>query len=913
MIIEKVELENFISHKRTVIDFEPGVTVIVGPNGAGKTSIVDAISFALLKEHSRGTKLSNLVNRRALSAKVRVYFLVNGIRYMVERSISKSSIIEDRASSTAYLYKYEDKGLRLIARGDRTVHQELQKILGINPRTLIYSVIVRQGEIEQLITAQPWKRKEIISSLLGLSTIEKVYERMREIINHFKHERDVIEKEIISAKQINEFIKAKEREKEELKNKLNRIINQKQAVEAKLKDLKKKYDELDYKKSKYNELSIKKAYIEKRISELQKELTALNEELEELKDIDKVLKDLEVKVSRYKILRDLKEQMLLLINLKDKISKVKSELSELRTMEQRLQELREYYNKFLELKEKLSLLEQKVNELKELKAKLDTINGELVYYESEIKKKLGKINTILFSLGLGTTTIDNLHKVLSELHKLYNDYKLKAENIDRRIDELKGKLKEYEVKINEVLSRKREILNMKNKCPLCLSPLTPKRKEELLKHIDFEHSKLRDAMNNTLKELSELDALRKKIENRIKILEERIIEIEYATKDIERNIQLVNKLKNEKKLIEEELLKLEEIVNEYNRTRNEVMNLEPLYYEYLSLSKALETKNVDELKNHLRQLEDEYNKVLKHINQLMEKVNLKEMNLEVIDNELNKLIDVEEKYVSLKSKAKLRDERLKKREKLTKELESMNKELKLIEQEINSLSFSISEYKNIKQNLEEINKMYQELLSHEGNIIGKLKYLEQDITNLKAKVKDVEKLEKKLMKLNKVIPVLERIRKAFSKDGLQKLVRAKARRLIETYTREFLERFNLDLSDIKIDEDFNITLIGPHGEHTVDQISGGERIALAIALRMALARTLVGYSIESMILDEPTVFLDEYRRRELIEILKYAFKGASKLVPQLIVVSHDRELEEAADVIYTVDKEGGYSIVRKVK
>jgi exonuclease SbcC len=63
----------------------------------------------------------------------------------------------------------------------------------------------------------------------------------------------------------------------------------------------------------------------------------------------------------------------------------------------------------------------------------------------------------------------------------------------------------------------------------------------------------------------------------------------------------------------------------------------------------------------------------------------------------------------------------------------------------------------------------------------------------------------------------------------------RARPLLERSTRDLFERFNLAYSDIKIDDDYNISVLGSAGEQDIDQISGGERVALAIALRLAIA------------------------------------------------------------------------------
>ncbi len=51
-----------------------------------------------------------------------------------------------------------------------------------------------------------------------------------------------------------------------------------------------------------------------------------------------------------------------------------------------------------------------------------------------------------------------------------------------------------------------------------------------------------------------------------------------------------------------------------------------------------------------------------------------------------------------------------------------------------------------------------------------------------------------------------------------------------------------------------------------------------------------------MIMDEPTIYLDEERRKELIEIMRNFRKGVT--IPQMIIITHHRELEDMADTIY---------------
>uniref|UniRef100_UPI0034E247B2 SbcC/MukB-like Walker B domain-containing protein n=1 Tax=Methanothrix sp. TaxID=90426 RepID=UPI0034E247B2 len=99
-----------------------------------------------------------------------------------------------------------------------------------------------------------------------------------------------------------------------------------------------------------------------------------------------------------------------------------------------------------------------------------------------------------------------------------------------------------------------------------------------------------------------------------------------------------------------------------------------------------------------------------------------------------------------------------------------------------------------------------------------------------------------------------------------------------------------------------VSVFGPNGRIKVEMMSGGERIAIAIAMRLALAKALAGGAVEAIMLDEPTIHLDSQRRRDLVKVFR-------KLgtIPQMLIVTHDSDLEEVADTIILVRKEHGIS------
>ncbi|MEM1644804.1 MAG: AAA family ATPase [Ignisphaera sp.] len=233
-----------------------------------------------------------------------------------------------------------------------------------------------------------------------------------------------------------------------------------------------------------------------------------------------------------------------------------------------------------------------------------------------------------------------------------------------------------------------------------------------------------------------------------------------------------------------------------------------------------------------------------------------------------------------------------------------------VKREISSLGFDVD-----RADVHKIEVEHKELLSKFNSIrerIGKVRgRLESNTKLLEEFTKKEKELEERLANLKKSIelqPILDLlVNKLLGKDGLlAKVLTQEARRLIEKYANMVLKELGMDFG-IKITENFEIEIYTTLGKLDVRSLSGGEMVSLAIALRIALAYTIFGRLPGFFILDEPTQFLDAERRRAIFEIIR----RLSEKVPQVIVVTHDLEVEELADKVFYVSKEGGRSVVRE--
>ena len=114
---------------------------------------------------------------------------------------------------------------------------------------------------------------------------------------------------------------------------------------------------------------------------------------------------------------------------------------------------------------------------------------------------------------------------------------------------------------------------------------------------------------------------------------------------------------------------------------------------------------------------------------------------------------------------------------------------------------------------------------------------------------------------------------------------------------------------VRVKEDFSPVFEREGFEQDFDALSGGERTSMALAYRFALnsvVRETVSTRPELVILDEPT---DGFSKEQVFKMRGLLDELDSR---QVILVSHEKELESMADHIFKVEKKNGSSVVTRV-
>ena len=163
---------------------------------------------------------------------------------------------------------------------------------------------------------------------------------------------------------------------------------------------------------------------------------------------------------------------------------------------------------------------------------------------------------------------------------------------------------------------------------------------------------------------------------------------------------------------------------------------------------------------------------------------------------------------------------------------------------------------------------------------------------------------------------LENIRsRVFNRDGPVALsLRSWALKILSAKASALLSMFKIGISRIDLAEkarDVQIVCYGTFGDIDMDSLSGGEKVAVALALRLAIAQMLSSNKLDFVILDEPTIHLDEERRKSLVRIISDSFKEGLGPLSQIIIITHDAEIFEDSEVdgVYRFTMSANGSIV----
>lgn len=291
--------------------------------------------------------------------------------------------------------------------------------------------------------------------------------------------------------------------------------------------------------------------------------------------------------------------------------------------------------------------------------------------------------------------------------------------------------------------------------------------------------------------------------------------------------------------------------------------------------------------------------------------------LEKVRNEISSLRNLEKQQAMQLIKKRILEEKEKRLSELSSSLSEIKKDINDLCFRIKALKETLSFKKRIEDDFAKTKKEMENALSEESKesiiyaqLVEKEKYLACSVEDLTKEISVKESSKKELEKTTKIISWIE--------DFLTPLTETIERHVMIRIHRLFNELFSswfcilLEGENISAQLDENFTpLIQQNGYDTyLENLSGGEKTACALAYRLAL-NSAVNKAVNSIktndliILDEPT---DGFSSEQLDKMRDVLDQLGCR---QTIIISHESKIESMVDKVIRIAKEGHESRINE--
>lgn len=176
--------------------------------------------------------------------------------------------------------------------------------------------------------------------------------------------------------------------------------------------------------------------------------------------------------------------------------------------------------------------------------------------------------------------------------------------------------------------------------------------------------------------------------------------------------------------------------------------------------------------------------------------------------------------------------------------------------------------------------------------------LDAQLTKLQGVQEKVAMAQQEIKARSKADRFIKFARKAY-KDAGPRITERYVQNISREADRLFRELLNRPNVSLEWTRDYEIIVREAAYERRMVNLSGGEQMCAALAVRLALLKTLA--DIDVAFFDEPTTNMDRPRREHLAEAI-----ANIRSFKQLFVISHDDTFEKVTENVIVIDREEGF-------
>ena len=176
MFLRSLSIRGFKSFAdKTVLEFTPGVSVIVGPNGSGKSNLVDAIAWVLGEQGPRALRGGHMADVIFAGSPSRAALGMAEVKLVIDNAAGAIPVPLTEIEVSRAIFRSGESEYRIGGQVCRLLDvQELLAETGIG-RAL--HTVVGQGQLEDILSARPEDRRRYIEEAAGIAKHRKRKER----------------------------------------------------------------------------------------------------------------------------------------------------------------------------------------------------------------------------------------------------------------------------------------------------------------------------------------------------------------------------------------------------------------------------------------------------------------------------------------------------------------------------------------------------------------------------------------------------------------------------------------------------------------------------------------------------------------------------------------------------------------
>ena len=874
MHITRVELENIKSHTSSVFDFGRGSTAITGENGAGKTTIIEAIAWTLFD--TLDYKKDDFVQRGARKGSARVSFV---------SSLDEREYTVFRDTGTAY-YVHDPRLNVRIADKKEEVTRFLWQHLGVEPGTDLESLFkqaigVPQGTLTAVFLATTTDRKKTFDALLKVEEYRRGADELLKTSRYVDNQIAAVSVRIARAEGEIARFETVEAEQKIFASQAADLVVDLEKLSVELRDQSESVKQLDEAETKVSGAlaELEKLRAEKSRAELvlaQRE-AELNRSREAAAKVGEVKPDAERHSAALARLKELERE-------RTERDKLAAELSKIESAIERVKTEKVHLEKDLE---NIQAARREIEELSKLVPEQDRLEGEIGHLRNHLvtaeaaarsakaaEEGLARLRDAFRSNLAQLTAAREKSVTASELEKLLS----RDSELVREVAALQAALERDEAFQKEIRNGLCPILSEK-----CLnlkegetleSFVTSQFDEIRLKIVSLQ----RDQASNTVALKTSREA--EKSSAQISVLENREIEIKEEGKRLKAERTAYEK---ESELLPHARAALEKAEADVKALGNPKIRISVL--EKDANRDAEIRRSISESEKNLERLESDQRITVEKLESYKDL----DAQWEESSSARDETVESYRIFIANEAAANRLGENEKAFEEAKRTYAGVAEKRDVAEAAFETAGKGYDRERHLSERAKliefqrreaELKATYDAAKKRESELAAELESLNEIRRSMEGEFREKEKHEK-------VAEVTDFIR-ATLKEAAPLVARNYVYHVSIEANQMFREITGNAEQSLKWGEDYGIVLEEGGYERPFQSLSGGEQMAAALAVRLALLKQLS--DIRIAFFDEPTTNLDSERRENLAMQI-----GQIRHFDQLFVISHDDTFEGYMD------------------